>query len=255
MGVAPGFGLRDRLRESGPFLFSWLTLPGAALAGQMARLPFEGVALDLQHGLIGFSEAAVMAQAVTANARPLIVRTLSSDPGLVGQALDIGASVVIAPLINSASEAERLVMAAKYPPRGGRSWGGYAGVQASGLAAADYLAQANDATMVFAMIETRLALSRVREIAAVPGLDGLFVGPNDLSIALSGGEEIATTGPDTIAAMKEIASAARANGLVPGAFAGRATAIPAYERMGYRFLAAATDIEIMRQGALAILEA
>ena len=254
MGPAPGFGIRDRLRESGPFLFSWASLPAAALAAQLARLPFEGVALDLQHGLIGFAEAAAMAQAVTALARPLIVRTLANDPGLIGQALDIGASVVIAPLINSAAEAERLVMAAKYPPRGVRSWGGLAAVQAAGLSAADYLAQANDVTMVFAMIETRLALSRVREIAAVPGLDGLFVGPNDLSIALSGGEEIATTGPETLAAMKEIASAARQRGLVAGAFAGRASSIPAYERMGYRFLAAATDVELLRQGAAAVLE-
>ncbi len=254
MGPSPGFGIRDRLRESGPFLFSWASLPGVALAGQLARLPFEGVALDLQHGLIGFSEAAAMAQAVTALARPLIVRTLSADPGLVGQALDMGASVVIAPLINSASEAERLVQAAKFPPRGGRSWGGYAGVQASGLAAADYLREANDLTMVFAMIETRLALARVKEIAAVEGLDGLFVGPNDLSIALSAGEEIATAGPETLSAMRDIAAAARARGLIAGAFAGRASNISVYEQLGYRFLAAATDVEMLRQGAAAVLE-
>ena len=155
-------------------------IPGAQLAGQLARAGLDGVALDLQHGLIGMDQANGMAAAITAAGKPVITRVLWNDPGLIGQALDFGSSVVIAPMVNSVDQAKALVKAAKYPPVGQRSWGGYAMVQASGKSAAEYLKEANRDTLVFAMVETQEALDLVEQIAAVPGLDGLFVGPSDL---------------------------------------------------------------------------
>ena len=131
-----------------------MSIPSAGLAGQMARLPIEGVCLDMQHGMIGFSDAVPMIAAINAAGRPAIVRCRWNDPGLVGQALDAGATAVIAPMVNSRAEAEALVKAAKYPPIGGRSWGGYTALQASGLQPGEYLKQANRLTQVFAMVET-----------------------------------------------------------------------------------------------------
>ena len=206
--AAAHFDLKSRLAKPEPFLFSWMSIPSAGLAGQMARLPIEGVCLDMQHGMIGFSDAPPMIAAINAAGRPAIIRALWNEPGLIGQALDAGVSAVIAPMVNSRAEAEALVRAAKYPPIGGRSWGGYTALQASGLAAGDYLREANRMTQVFAMIETVAALEHVEEIAATPGLDGLFVGPSDLSITLSNGAAIDKTGPKTIAAMTRIAAAA-----------------------------------------------
>ena len=153
---------------------------GSQLAGQMARLPFEGVCIDMQHGMIGFSDAVDMIAAISNAGRPAIVRVLWNEPGLIGQSLDAGAAAVIVPMVNSKAQAEALVKAAKYPPLGGRSWGGYTAFQTYGLSPADYLQKANTITQVFAMIETQAALDAVEEIAAVPGLDGLFVGPSDL---------------------------------------------------------------------------
>ncbi|MBC8036803.1 MAG: hydroxyacid aldolase [Rhizobiales bacterium] len=219
----------------------------------MATLPIEGVCLDMQHGLIGFSDAVPMIAAINGAGRPAIVRCRWNDPGLVGQALDAGAAAVIAPMINSRAEAEALVRAAKYPPVGGRSWGGYAAIQASGLKPGEYLAQANRLTQVFAMIETAVALDRVEEIAATPGLDGLFVGPSDLSITLSKGAGIDKTGPATIAAMQRIAAAAKANNLVAGAYGGDAEAARAYLKLGYRFVAAGFDLDLLQAGAAALV--
>jgi 4-hydroxy-2-oxoheptanedioate aldolase len=125
-------------------------------------------------------------------------------------------------------------------------------VQAAGISAPDYLKQANQLTLAFAMIETRAALDAVEEIAAVPGLDGLFVGPSDLSIALSNGAELNRTSPATLAAMKHVAAACEKKGLVPGAFAGTADGIKTYAALGYRFLAAAVDVDLMRSGAMAL---
>lgn len=203
----------------------------------------------MQHGMIGFSDAVGLIAAINAAGRPAIVRTLWNDPATPGQAFDAGAVCVIAPMVNNRVEAERLVRAAKYPPAGARSWGAYGGIQASGLSARDYLRQANRLTMVFAMVETVEAVENVEEIAATPGLDGLFVGPSDLSITLSNGAGIDKTGPVTVAAMEKIAAAARKNGLVAGAFAGEAPVIQTYIKLGYTFLAAAVDADLLRMGA------
>ena len=220
----------------------------------MARLPFDGVCLDMQHGMIGFSDAVPMIAAINAVGKPAIVRALWNDPAIPGQALDAGAVAVISPMINSRAEAEALVQAAKYPPIGGRSWGGYTALQASGLTPGEYLREANRMTMVFAMIETVQALDAVDEIAATPGLDGLFVGPSDLSIALSRGAGIDKTGAQTLAAMEKVVAAARANNLVAGAFGGSAEVIKAYLGLGFTFIAAAVDVDLLQTGAAALMK-
>ena len=243
------FDLKARLaNRREPFLFSWMTIPSPQLAGQLARLPIEGVCLDMQHGTIGFSDAAPMIAAISSAGRPAIARILWNEPGLIGQVLDAGAAAVIVPMVNSKEQAEAAVKAAKYPPLGGRSWGGYTAFQTYGLSPADYLKKANSITQVFAMIETQAALDAVEEIAAVPGLDGLFVGPSDLSIALSKGAGIDKTAKHTLDAMKLIAAAAAKNNLVAGAFAGSADVINTYAAMGYTFMAGAVDVDLLLEG-------
>ena len=246
------FDLRSRLASGEPFLFSWMTVPSAALAGQVARLPFDGVCLDMQHGMIGFPDAVGMIAAINAAGRPAIVRSLWNDAATPGQCFDAGAACVIAPMVNSRAQAELLVRAAKYPPVGARSWGGYTAQQASGMTPAEYLREANRVTMVFAMVETVEALEDVEAIAATPGLDGLFVGPSDLSIALSKGTGIDKTGRETLAAMERIAAAAKRNGLVAGAFGGSVDVIKAYLGLGFSFIAAGVEVDLMQAGAAAL---
>lgn len=224
-------------------------MAGAQLAGQIARLPFDGVTLDMQHGMIGFTDAVPMIGAIAAVGKTPIVRTLWNDPGLIGQAFDAGAAIVIAPMINSKVQCEALVKAAKYPPHGQRSWGGYTMVQVANTTAGEYLKNANRDTMVFAMIETREALELVDDIASVPGLDGLFVGPSDLSIALSNGAGIDKTAPYTLEAMDKVAEACQRNHLVAGAFAGSPDVMTQYMARGFNFLAAVVDVDLLRSGA------
>lgn len=249
------FDLRKRLASGEPFLFSWMSVPSPALAAQVARLPLDGVCLDMQHGMIGFPDAVGMIAAINAAGRPALVRSLWNDAATPGQCFDAGASCVIAPMVNTRGQAEALVRAAKYPPMGARSWGGYTALQASGLAPADYLREANRMTMVFAMVETVEALENVEAIAATPGLDGLFVGPSDLSITLSKGARIDKTGKDTLAAMTKVAAAAKKNGLVAGAFGGSAEVIKTYLGLGYSFIAAAVDVDLMQAGAAELRKA
>jgi 4-hydroxy-2-oxoheptanedioate aldolase len=244
--------LRQRLANSKPFFFTWATAPSAILTGQMARLPFEGVCIDMQHGLSGFSDVVAMAPQIVAQGKPVIIRVLWNEPGLIGQALDAGARVIIAPMINTAAEAAALVKAGKYPPQGMRSWGGYAAVQAAGLIPAAYLAEANRLTLLFAMVETQEALDNLDAIAATPGLDGLFVGPNDLSISLGLGLGADMKTPKIDAALKKIVAAAKAHGLVPGVFGGQPELCRQYVERGFRFIAAATDANMLAAGAKAM---
>ena len=135
----------------------------------------------MQHGLAGFTDVAAMSPAITAQGKPVIIRVLWNEPGLVGQALDVGARAVIVPMVNTARRKRRPWSRRRnIAPLGMRSWGGYAAVQAAGLVPADYLERPIATTMIFAMIETQEALDNLDAIAATPGLDGLFVGPNDL---------------------------------------------------------------------------
>jgi 4-hydroxy-2-oxoheptanedioate aldolase len=250
--AASQFDLRARLATGEPFLFSWMSIPSAALAGQVARLPLDGVCLDMQHGMIGFPDAVQMIAAINAAGRPALVRSLWNDPATPGQLFDAGSVAVISPMVNTRAQAEALVRAAKYPPIGSRSWGGYTALQASGLTAGEYLKQANRMTMIFAMVETVEALANVEEIAATPGLDGLFVGPSDLSITLSNGAGIDKLGEKTLAAMEKVSAAARKNGLVAGAFGGSADVIKAYQKIGFTFFAAAVDVDLLQWGAAAL---
>ena len=191
------FGLRPLLARGKPLVFPWMGIPGAELAAQVARAGFEAVAIDLQHSTIDMGDAAKMTNAINAVGVPVILRVRWNDPGIIGAALDMGAAAVIAPMTNSVAQVEALVKAAKYPPVGQRSWGGYTMLQAAGVTAGEYLKEANSQTLVFAMIETQEALDNLDAIAAVPGLDGLFVGPSDLSIALSNGAGIDRLGAHT----------------------------------------------------------
>ena len=177
-----------------------------------------------------------------------------NDPALPGQALDAGATAVIAPMVNTRAQAELLVRAAKYPPIGARSWGGYTALQASGMVPGDYLREANRMTMVFAMVETVEALANLDAIAATPGLDGLFVGPSDLSITLSNGAGIDKLGARTLEAMEKVAAAARGNGLVAGAFGGGAEVVRTYLKLGFTFIAAAVDVDLLQSGAAALVK-
>jgi 4-hydroxy-2-oxoheptanedioate aldolase len=243
------FLIREKLAGGKTFVFPWVGMPGVAQAAQIARMGFDAVTIDLQHSTVGNEEAAKMVAAINAAGSPAVLRLRWNDPGLIGFALDMGAAAIIVPMTNSVAQVEAMVKAAKYPPVGQRSWGGYTMLQAAGVTAAQYLKEANSQTLVFAMIETQEALDQLDGIAKVKGLDGLFVGPSDLSIALSNGAGIDRLGPKTLEAMKKVAAACKANGLVAGAFAGTLDGVKAYTDIGFQFLAGLTDTELMRSGA------
>jgi 4-hydroxy-2-oxoheptanedioate aldolase len=185
---------------------AWLTIPDAYLAEIVAaRGEVEAVTLDLQHGLFDLGTAVHAIRAIAAHGAAPLVRLPGVDAALAGFVLDAGAAGVIAPMVESVAEAEHLVAACRYPPNGRRSHGP---TRAALKPGADAFAAAEQA-VVFAMIETRAGLERCEDLAAVGGIDGLFVGPGDLGLSLGLGAGQDRDEPEMRDALARVLAACR----------------------------------------------
>lgn len=163
----------------------WLTVPDPHLVEVVAAHAaghglLDALTLDLQHGLFDRARSADAVRAIAAHGLAPLVRLPAVEESVVGFVLDLGVRGVIAPMVSDAATAAELVAACRYPPQGRRSFGP---VRTALRPGDDPIAAADD-VLAFAMVETAGALDRAAEIAAVPGLDGLFVGPGDLGVAL-----------------------------------------------------------------------
>lgn len=172
--------LRAKLQAGGPAVNAWCSIPSSYVAEVVAHLGFDSVTIDMQHGALDYADAFAMLQAISTSPATPIVRVPWNDPAILMKVLDAGAMGVIAPMINTVEDARALVGACRYPPLGFRSIGPNRAVQYAG---ADYWAKANATVIVLAMIETRSGVENIEEIVRVPGLDGVYVGPGDLSLA------------------------------------------------------------------------
>jgi 4-hydroxy-2-oxoheptanedioate aldolase len=242
------------LRAGDTVYSAWCGLPCPLIAEIVGREGFSTVTLDVQHGLwdVGGIVAGIAAVRL-AGAAPML-RVPVGDYALVSRALDFGAEGIIAPMINTGADAQALAGAAKFPPVGERSWGPHRATMLGAVAnQSDYLAHANDLTVTFAMIETRTALDNIEAIAATAGIDGLFLGPSDLSIALSQGRSLDPLSKEVEMHLDRIVTAAQKFGKIGGAYCHDAERALALAKRGVRFLAVSSDIAFLRAGAAAQL--
>ncbi len=249
------FALARRLRAGETVFSAWCTLASTVAAETVAREGFAAVVLDQQHGL--WDTASIIAGIGAlhhANATP-VVRVPLGDFAFVSRALDFGAEAIIAPMINSERDARQFASVAKYPPLGERSWGPMRAMTLQGkTVTTDYLREANDGTLTLAMIETATALGNVDAIAATPGIDALFVGPYDLSTALSGGKAQDVQAPEVERAVDRICAAAKKAGKIPGIYCRDAERALAMAKRGFRFITIGSDQGFLRDGTAAQLK-
>ena len=173
--------IKQMWNEGKSVTMGWLSLGHSFSAEVMARQGFDALCVDLQHGTYEMSSVLPMLQAIGQTETSPVVRVASNDSGDIMRALDLGAYTIIVPLINTAQDAARAVAACRYPPVGNRSSGPIRAIHYGG---ADYQAKANDEILVFGMIETKEGLENLEAICATPGLDAIYIGPADLSLAL-----------------------------------------------------------------------
>ena len=256
MSSSPQFSLARRLRVGETVHSGWCGLPYPIVAELVAREGFPAVTLDAQHGLWDTAALVSAVAQVRLGGGAPIVRIPVGGFAVASRALDFGAEGIIAPMINTVADARAYVSFAKFPPLGERSWGPHRATTLAGMAEQKaYLREANALTVTFAMIETRTALDNVEAIAATPGIDALFLGPADLSIALSDGADVDPTAAQVDREIDRITAAATEAGKIMGAYCHGAERARALAARGVRFLAVGSDMGFLRAGAAAALAA
>jgi 4-hydroxy-2-oxoheptanedioate aldolase len=249
MTSASGFSLARRLRAGETVYIGWCGLASPLVAETLARDGFPAVNLDQQHGQFDLATTAQGIGAVRAAGAAAIVRVPLNDFALVSRVLDFGAEGTIAPMINTVADAKAYVAAAKFPPMGERSWGPVRALMLDNFSDPKaYLQSANAETITMAMIETRTALDNVDAIAAVDGIDMLFVGPSDLSITLSKGAVLDPHSAEVDAAVDKIAAAAKKAKKLAGIFCADAARAVACSKRGYQLMAVMSDMGMLRAG-------
>ena len=174
-----------RLWQSGrPAINGWLSIGNPFTAEIMAAQDYDSITIDMQHGALDYNSALPMMQAMRASGKTLMARVPWNDPGIIMKALDAGAYGIICPMVNSRAEASAFVSAMRYPPGGTRSFGPTRAIYAAG---AGYAAEANGEMLALAMIETAEAVANLEEIVSTPGLDGVYIGPADLTLGVTNG--------------------------------------------------------------------
>jgi 4-hydroxy-2-oxoheptanedioate aldolase len=248
--------LAARLRAGETVYTAWSGIPDAVTVEVVAATGFDAVTLDMQHG--GHHEDSVLrglSPVIAAQKHP-IVRIPVGRFDMASRALDFGAEAIIAPMVNSVADAQSFAQATKYPPVGLRSWGpGFAMPRRRTSDSPAWLAGQNDATLAFAMIETRQALDALDGILAVPGIDGVFVGPSDFSIAWTDGKVLDPALPQMMDAIADIARRTIAAGKLAAIYVVDPKLTGRFRDMGYSLIALGSDQRYIAMGAAALLDA
>ncbi len=173
--------LREIWKTGAAAVNGWLAIPNSFSAETMAHQGWDTLTIDLQHGVVDYPAMVTMLQAISTTPTVPVVRVPWLEPGILMKTLDAGAYGVICPMVNTREDAQRLVAYTHYAPQGTRSYGP---VRALLYGGPDYAQHANDTIVTFAMIETAAALDNLDDILSVEGLDAIYIGPSDLSLAL-----------------------------------------------------------------------
>lgn len=218
----------------------WLQLPDTATAELMGSVGFGFACLDQQHGLIGDDAVVPMLQALAATGTPSIVRVPVNEPAPIGRALDRGAAGVLVPLVGSAEEAALAVAACHHPPRGSRSYG------PTRLAWAPL--PADPACIV--MIETLEAVEQAPAIAAVEGLDAVFVGPSDLSLSAGLPFSAQLDDPGFADLLRRVVQPCQERGLPLGIYCASPAHVHHFRELGFTFFTLMSEIALLRGAAV-----
>jgi 4-hydroxy-2-oxoheptanedioate aldolase len=233
--------IRDALNQGRPSFGGWSTLADSLSAELMGGAGFDWVIVDTQHGSVTNADLVRVTQALAIGGTSAVVRVPWTDAPTIMRVLDIGAAGVIVPMVNTPEEAALAASALRYPPDGIRSMGPTRGAFVS-------TAAANEDAVLLVMIETAEALDRVDEIAAVPGVDGLFVGPVDLGLSLGLPLDWTGTSPEVSAAMDRIVAAAEAAGVFVGTVSSSAAHAKDLVGRGVKFVSLGADVGYIRAG-------
>jgi len=242
--------LRTLWKSGGAAVNGWLAIPNSFATETMAHQGWDSLTIDLQHGVVDYTAMVGMLQAISTTDTVPVVRVPWLEPGILMKTLDAGAYGVICPMVNTREDAQKLVAWTHYAPRGTRSFGP---VRALLYGGADYPQHANDTIVSFAMIETAQALENLDDILSVEGLDAIYIGPSDLSLALGCAPAFDDVEPRVAQAIDHILERARAHGVVAGIHNGSPEAAQKRIAKGFQFVTVSSDARLMAAGAQQVM--
>ncbi|GLJ80885.1 HpcH/HpaI aldolase family protein [Microbacterium imperiale] len=246
--------LRDALAQADrPLAGMWVCSGSPLVAEICAGAGLDWILIDMEHSPNGLESVLAQLQATAASPVTTLVRVPTADPVVIKQVLDLGAQNVIVPMVSSVAEAEAAVRAVRYPPRGVRGVGSALARSARWNRVDDYLADADEHVSLVVQIETATAVEAAAGIAAVDGVDGVFVGPSDLaaSMGLLGQQPH----PEVVAAVRRVLADAQSAGTPVGVNAFDPALARDYAEAGADFLLVGADVALLARGSEALAAA
>lgn len=242
-------GMKKIWQDGGAVLNGWLSIANPFTAEILAAQGYDSITVDLQHGIVDYQTAVSMLQAMAASRVTPVARVPWLDPAAIMKMLDAGAYGVICPMINTRHEAERLVSYVRYPPHGTRSFGPSRAVFSAGP---DYGNEADNEVVCLAMIETKEGFDNLDEIVSTPGLDGVYIGPADLTLGLTGRRY--PTGfdreePEMVAAIRKILSSAHSAGIKACLHCGTPAYAAKAVEWGFDLVTLSNDVRLLANAA------
>lgn len=242
--------LRTLWAEGRAVVNGWLAIPNSFSAETMAHQGWDSLTIDLQHGVVDYQAMLTMLQAISTTDTVPIVRVPWLEPGILMKTLDAGAYGIICPMVNTRDDAERLAAYTHYAPRGTRSFGPIRGLIYGGP---DYGDKANDTVVILAMIETKQGLDNLDHILAVDGIDGVYIGPSDLSLSLGCRPVFDDCDPPAAQAIDHILARAKAHGKRACVHNGAAPSALSRIAKGFDLVTISSDARLMAAGAQQVL--
>ena len=253
-----GADFKKQLREGRPKIGLFLNSHSPTVADQMAHSGYDWLLVDSQHGPMGYEALSTMLAGITSGGAKSLVRVAGyHDRGGIQQALDIGADGVLVPYINTAEEARQAVSCCRYPTAGTRSvYFPQRSMNKAGLLG--YAGAANDNTIIALQVETADCIKNIDEIAAVPGVDLLFLGQNDLCMSMGLFEKYKFpdmyTSPELTAATDKLRAAAKRNNVILGLFLFGTARVGEFLEKGFPLISLGNDLHHMLTQATAYVK-
>ena len=237
--------VRAKLKRGEPSVGTWLTLPDSIAARLMARVGFDWLTVELEHTPVTFETAATSFAIIAASGVVPLARVPWNTAENIKRVLDTGAWGIVVPMVNSRAEAEAAVAAARYAPLGARSIGGQLHAANFETDGATYYQRANDEILVVLMAETVRAIEAADAILSVPGIDVIFIGPNDLLHSMGRPPAFDSDDKQFIDATQHILKTAKKHGVAPGIHVVDAAAAKRRIAEGFQFIAVASEAGLM----------
>jgi len=248
--------VKERLQRGEPSIGTWMALPSPEAAEQLGGLPFDWLTVDAEHNPVDIRTLAQMFASMAASGIAPQVRIPWNQPENFKRVLDAGAWGVVVPMVNNREEAERAVEATRYHPLGHRSVGGGRHAVSWGTSSAEYYKHANDQVLLVLQIEHIKGVENVDDILSVPGVDAIFIGPNDLAASMGLGLGVALESdiPEVVEAIAHVREACVRHGVAPGIHTSGAAGMNLRIEQGFQFCALASELRYMMGGLRSELE-